>query len=137
MTREIKFRAKKINKNEFVIGYYLPMAEGYRHYIYLPLEYLNEHSRIEIDPKTLGQYTGLLDKNGKEVYEGDIIRIKPNPKDYGGYKGHNYIELVFWNDEEACYDIAIDRTWLLLKSDIEIIGNIYENPELITGGKNG
>ena len=81
------------------------------------------------------QWTGLLDKNDKEVYEGDIIRIKPNPKDYGGYKGHNYIELVFWNDEEACYDIAIDRTWLLLKSDIEIIGNIYENPELM-GGKN-
>ena len=81
------------------------------------------------------QYTGLKDKNGKEIYDGDIIRIKPNPKDYGGYKGHNYIELVFWNDEEACYDIAIDRTWLLLKSDIEIIGNICENPELIGGGK--
>ena len=130
MSREIKFRAKRLNNNEFVIGYYLPMVYEYNHFIYLPLEYLNEHSRIEIDPKTLGQYTGLKDKNGKEIYEGDVVRIWADPKDYNGYKGHNYIGIVEW-DEFILGFILSDGHGLKDFEFIEIVGNIYENPELL------
>ena len=130
MGREIKFRAKRLNNNEFVTGYYLPMFYGYKHFIYLPLEYLNEHSRIEIDPKTLDQYTGLKDKNGKEIYEGDVVRIWADPKDYNGYKGHNYIGVVEW-DEFILGFILSDGHGLKDFEFIEIVGNIYENPELL------
>ena len=130
MSREIKFRAKRLNNNEFVIGYYLPMVYGHKHFIYLPLEYLNEHSRIEIDPKTLGQYTGLKDKDGKEIYEGDVVRIWADPKDYNGYKGHNYIGVVEW-DEFILGFILSDGHGLKDFEFIEIVGNIYENPELL------
>ena len=140
MAREIKFRAKRLDNNEFVIGYYLPMAEGYRHFIYLPLEYLNEHSRIEINPKTLGQYTGLLDKNGKEICKGDIVRVNDDRD------GDRTYEVIF---EKGCYwgnciytpRITTPQKTLLCDLDFfvyqsqEIIGNIYENPELIKGGK--
>lgn len=130
MSREIKFRAKRLNNNEFVTGYYLPMVYGHKHFIYLPLEYLNEHSRIEIDPKTLDQYTGLKDKNGKEIYEGDVVRIWADPKDYNGYKGHNYIGVVEW-DEFILGFISSDGHGLKDFEFIEIVGNIYENPELL------
>ena len=130
MGREIKFRAKRLNNNEFVTGYYLPMFYGHKHFIYLPLEYLNEHSRIEIDPKTLDQYTGLKDKDGKEIYEGDVVRIWADPKDYNGYKGHNYIGVVEW-DEFILGFILSDGHGLKDFEFIEIVGNIYENPELL------
>ena len=129
MTREIKFRAKKINKNEFVIGYYLPMAEGYRHYIYLPLEYLNEHSRIEIDPKTLGQYTGLNDKNGKEIYEGDIVKITQETE--------TFFDKVIYDNHlcsfrfEGLSDYCDFCDWLREGAEFEVVGNIYEHKYLL------
>ena len=135
MTREIKFRAKKINKNEFVIGYYLPMAEGYRHYIYLALEYLNEHSRFEIDPKTLGQYTGLNDKNGKEIYEGDIVEITQ--------KTETLLDKVIY-DNHLCgfrFEGLVNHycdfcDWLREGAEFEVVGNLFENPELLKEEKN-
>lgn len=79
------------------------------------------------------QYTGLQDKNGREIYEGDIIRD---------------IEKLTWqvlyNESEACFDIQnMDKKSRLQRihlhssfEDLEVIGNIYENPELIKGDKN-
>lgn len=129
MTKEIEFRAKRLDNNKFVIGYYLPMVEGYRHYIYLPLEYLNEHSRIEIDPKTLGQYTGLKDKNGKKIFEGDIILLD----------GKKY--LVDWSCDNAGFCFRSKQpdnpNYDIIGgfhncSEFEIIGNWHENQELLT-----
>jgi len=93
------------------------------------IEILNHESNFP-DRFILMQYTGLKDKNGKEIYEGDIITtlIKPN-------RGKDYIETIvvkwdIYEDDEYCnhrsgFDIP-DNSELF-----EIIGNIYKNPELI------
>lgn len=76
----------------------------------------------DIHKKTLGQFTGLTDKNGKEIYEGDIIGGNPN-----GY--------IKWDNEDSSYEVeyhAFHKDWLYsVYYLIEIIGNIHDNPELL------
>ena len=71
-----------------------------------------------IDSFELMQFVGLTDKNGKKIYEGDIVS--------SSNKG---IKKVFWSKLDCQF--AIDGTYLYRMADIEIIGNIYENPELL------
>jgi uncharacterized phage protein (TIGR01671 family) len=125
MTREIKFRGRRLDNNEFVTGYYLPMASGAKHFIYLPLEYLNEHKRIEIDPKTLGQSTGQFDKNGVELFSGDIKKAED---------GTLYV--VEYNKFSASFigrlvKKAIIKNIQLRSGYGEKIGDIHQNPELL------
>lgn len=88
-----------------------------------------------VDPDTIGQYTGLTDKNGREIYEGDVIRI--NLTD-----GSTTKSSVVWNNRRGYWGCDIDinhgvQLGLIDKVRIEVIGNIHDNPELIEkGGQN-
>ena len=96
-----------------------------------------DQGMFEAEPDVVMQYTGLKDKNGKEIFEGDIISTTYTEGRIGAKEGiYNY--LVSWNAEECCYELKgndglLGRPCCHLRNSHswEVIGNIYENPELL------
>ena len=123
--REIRFRGISKNNNRWVYGFVSidknsAKMEGFPHYISRASGYLP----VEVVPKSVGQYTGLKDKNGVEIYEGDIL----------SYFGFEY-EVTFeesafgWSEDGQFYafaEMAIDEI-----EKTKIIGNIYEHKHLL------
>jgi uncharacterized phage protein (TIGR01671 family) len=94
-----------------------------------------------VDPETVGQYTGLIDKNGKKIFEGDICEITTFTYDdediqLVGKVCFKYSSFVFQGlkhpDDEVLFSSVCD-----FDTDVEVIGNIYDNPELIGVEANG
>ena len=145
MSRKIKFRGIPINSNQFIYGdliqsggyiYIFPSHMGF-------FEFSNQSKRVT--PETVGQFTGLTDKNGKEIYEGDVVRLISG----GSRWNREACEVVFLNGSfqfnrpdwpYPCgfitYAMSCSERYIIddhseLCSQIEVIGNIHENPELI------
>lgn len=133
--REIKFRAwdKEMEMIIYPKKYYAPQyKDGHIAEYYNPEE--NEFHIVydEDDKFVLMQFTGLLDKNGKEIYEGDIVMANTpyctkDPKE------------IVWDDKRAGFFMKADfvaydpkNLHKLSGFKMEVIGNIYENPELLT-----
>lgn len=140
MAREIKFRAKYFEEWYFGIIVTRKVKDKGRIrniYILMGLDNENWIPLMEDQYDTIGQFTGLHDKNGKEIYEGDIIRT------YGS-KGDEIKHIVKYSDKEAMYctkligaDMlggSITQRWLD-EFEFEVIGNIYDNPELLKEDK--
>ena len=139
MTRReqmIIFRGKRIDNGEWVEGSYCHAEKldrsGDEHFI---IEYSANGSSHRVDPDTVGQYTGLKDKNGKRIFEGDILGSR---YDYL-YPDNVAVEVVKW----FCNGWAIqegDRPPTMLEEDeimpySEVIGNVYDNKELWGGNE--
>jgi uncharacterized phage protein (TIGR01671 family) len=84
------------------------------------------------------QYTGLKDKNGKEIYEGDIVEEKINTGDYDVDGTYRY--KVVWDDDMLCWSLnpnstSIHKDLWECNHSLKVVGNIHENPELVGGEK--
>lgn len=125
MKREIKFRAK--NKIGWIYGYlsYANILNKKVMCIY------DGNGDCIVDIDTIGQFTGFHDKNGNEIYEGDIIQLQ--------CKENKYNCLVGWNINLGAWCISIDNKCLgvkplgewLREDSFIVIGNIFDNPELL------
>ena len=143
--REILFRAKRADNGEWVEGYYIyhikrticPIgdsvkAEDEQHVImqdgFSDWNMPRNTVFFNIDPENVCQYTGLKDKNGKRIWENDIVSGYFNHKKITGFIKYGS-NAVYYIEREGSYGIHLDNSedWL------EVIGNIFDNPELLKG----
>ena len=128
--RDIIFRGKRIDNGEWVEGYFVNL--WLMHYQkHQPIITDNNAVSYDVDPSTVGQYTGLTDKNGKRIFEGDIVKTdkfsEPNKQyiikynlQFGAFIGQDRYNLYF---------VTFDGD----SGEFEVIGNIHDNPELLKG----
>ncbi|KAF5059335.1 YopX protein [anaerobic digester metagenome] len=121
--REILFRGKRVDNGEWVEGQLLINKSAYMETVHIVLKY---GEMLEVIPETVGQYTGLDDKNGVKIFEGGLICDD----------GHHLIGVV---EYETCYGgfwyYDRNRFGTALHFDdfgeLTVIGNIHDNPELM------
>ena len=133
MNRTIKFRGKSIYGEDWLYGS-LVKIEKDRYAVIPPLNNIEIGKSIgmyEVYPETVGQFTGLLDKNGKEIYEGDILHTITfgfNPEEYTAIILYRNCSFQLSNGRNLFYFGQSDLTKM---DDTIVIGNIYDNPDLI------
>jgi hypothetical protein len=146
MNREIKFRGKMIPENEWIFGTILRIpappvcfgkSETDKYYIQFPdPRYMPDWNMSykmvqgEVNPNTIGQYTGLHDKNGKEIYEGDIVKYRDST-------GQHIEKVIF---DKGCFYAGIHcgsstrvAPKLINPRITKVIGNVWEDSELLGG----
>lgn len=131
--REILFHGKRLDNGEWVYGFYIGDTGDGCHEI-CDINSTTGH-RVDVDPATVGQYTGLPDKNGKRIFEGDLVKY--HDRIFG-----DVVAIIIYSNSGACFcamsvkchnnQPALDI--VMNESEIEIIGNIHDNPELLEGG---
>lgn len=130
--REILFRGKRTDNGEWAYGYVCRYGWTGKGKTYIVPDYASALYSLEVDPETVGQYTGLKDKNGKKIFESDIVDVLYDV---------NYIGVaterigVFEVVHNGCFmgQKGSVRYHFIPSDECTVIGNIYDNPELLGG----
>lgn len=144
--REILFKGKRINDGKWIYGYFY-CHKGLKFYSIFPIDETPFYNGIpiipkslseyEVEPNTVSQFTGLCDKNGTKIFEGDILKV---PERVAQMDGGILNRLVGF-DKGAFMDARYGGKhfntylWIETSHDCEVIGNVYDNPNLIVQAK--
>ena len=122
MKREILFRGKRVKDGKWVEGLLTKDIKGH-----IRIQYNPRNFSVVVNPETVGQFTGMTDKNGTKIFEGDIVKEK--------YKINERLYYIVWDNDYFALRAESEYTSYqldeLLLSHCEVIGNIYDNKELL------
>lgn len=141
--REILFKGKRLNNSEWVYGFLLIDGITGKYFIHMSGNCLNESDKVgqegclmfvafEVDPETACQHTGLTDKNGKKIFEGDIVKLADYDEDIPSK--------VVWDKNEAFFKLIDTDNYIASLAESEeliVIGNIFDNPDLLENRREG
>ena len=140
--REILFRGKRLDNGEWVYGSFIQVEHEDGSFTTAIFQKKDAGGDAEVSPATVGQYTGLKDKNGKRIFEGDIVA--QNWYDYDEPRDDSFGKVVFceYDCSFSVMDVNKDGFMPLGRCgsyhwEVEVIGNIHDNPELLKGGDAG
>lgn len=161
--RDVMFRGKRCDNSEWVQGFYV-RADHHWHKNGIHKDWIicgasanggwfALHNKYAVKAESIGQFTGLTDCNGKKIFEGDLLNGFDYPFFRSEDKVHNYFAEIVWFDENCAFGlvthkhptskvrgISAGNTDYIEEFDPcewEVIGNIYDNPELLGGAENG
>ena len=129
--RDILFKAKRIDNGEWVRGGYSYCKKDDTHFITQMskdhISYIGRHQQV--DPNTICQYTGLTDKNGNKIWENDVVEYRDctNEKYVVAWEAS---KAMFEHQQYSCSIMNFDE---LSGMEVEVIGNIFDNAELLEG----
>ena len=146
MNREILFRGKRVDNGEWVYGYLVKRPSACYIGVHNPWSIIvppndpdDRGGEYWIDPETIGQYTGLTDNHGTKIFEGDAVAFEDAVADYEGYHDNIFINrgevtytergmCIYFTNREV---VVMDDLFYKGTADCEVIGNIFDNPELL------
>ena len=116
MMKEILFKGKRVDNGEWTEGYFFKSWDK----VFLLWGKTDDCPNMEeVKPETVGQYTGLFDKNGKKIFEGDIVESP-----------HGTQGVVEWQNAECAFLVNIGDDWQTMDDcTYEVVGNIYDKEE--------
>jgi len=129
MNREILFRGKHISDGVWIYG--VPVSNPFITCIFKLTDGLSELKGFQVKPETVGRYTGLTDRNGRKIFEGDLIKNSAGEVGRVSWYPEHLAFMIYRKNPPTVFYMAGNDF-----SEIEVIGNIHDNPELLEGEEN-